>query len=342
MDNSNKKILVDIGIIRPIIISFLVIYHSFIIYIGGWKQPVNFVPIGEYYWIAKFSYSFMLQMFVLLSGYIYAYQIIDLNKKYTFRNLFISKTKRLILPSILFSIVYVICFNPYNGITNIIIKILSGAGHMWFLPMLFWCFIVGYVIEKSKFNDLAKLCFCSFLTFFSLNIIPFGLGLMFKYLFFFYLGFIIYKYKKTLLHHNSSLLITSLIFLYLICFIYVQQLDTSPNINNKILLELIKKISILLYTTAGCISMYLITNKILARAKNDNKIIQLILYFNPYCFGIYLFQQFILQYLYYHTTLPNSISPYWLPWISFIITIISSYILTKITLKFKIGKLLIG
>ena len=62
---------------------------------------------------------------------------------------------------------------------------------------------------------------------------------------------------------------------------------------------------------------------------------------NGVCFGVYLFQQFILQILYYKTTLPSLVGPYWLPWIGLIITLIVSYILTKLTLKTKIGRELI-
>jgi peptidoglycan/LPS O-acetylase OafA/YrhL len=59
---------------------------------------------------------------------------------------------------------------------------------------------------------------------------------------------------------------------------------------------------------------------------------------NGLCFGIYLFQQFILQILYYKTTLSSLIGPYWLPWIGLIVTLILSYLLTKLSLKTKIGR----
>lgn len=30
---------------------------------------------------------------------------------------------------------------------NIIWKLLNGCGHLWFLPMIFWCFVLVYLIE---------------------------------------------------------------------------------------------------------------------------------------------------------------------------------------------------
>lgn len=59
---------------------------------------------------------------------------------------------------------------------------------------------------------------------------------------------------------------------------------------------------------------------------------------NTTCFGIYLFQQFILQILYYKTSLPTIVGPYWLPWIGLAITLVTSYILTKLSLKTNIGR----
>ena len=59
---------------------------------------------------------------------------------------------------------------------------------------------------------------------------------------------------------------------------------------------------------------------------------------NGLCFGIYLFQQFILQILYYKTNLPSLVGPYWLPWVGLVVTLILSYLLTKLSLKTKVGR----
>ena len=36
------KYLLDAVVIRPLIIGIVVIYHAFIIYNGGWEEPVGF------------------------------------------------------------------------------------------------------------------------------------------------------------------------------------------------------------------------------------------------------------------------------------------------------------
>lgn len=70
-----ENILTEVSVIRPILIILLVVYHSFIIYQGGWSEPVGFEPNETYWWISKASYSFMLEAFVLISGYVYAHQV---------------------------------------------------------------------------------------------------------------------------------------------------------------------------------------------------------------------------------------------------------------------------
>lgn len=63
---------------------------------------------------------------------------------------------------------------------------------------------------------------------------------------------------------------------------------------------------------------------------------------STYCYGVYICQQFILQWLYYHTSLPSMVGTMAMPWIALIITLLSSLFITHIMLQTKIGKFLIG
>ena len=42
------KLVDEVAFIRPILILFLVVYHAFLIYGGGWAQPVGYVDIPLY------------------------------------------------------------------------------------------------------------------------------------------------------------------------------------------------------------------------------------------------------------------------------------------------------
>lgn len=60
------------------------------------------------------------------------------------------------------------------------------------------------------------------------------------------------------------------------------------------------------------------------------------------CYGVYIFQQFVLQFLYYKTSLPVLVGPYWLPWVGCVVTFVVSILLTRLMLKTRFGRFLIG
>lgn len=206
-----KKLLNDVVIIRPLAIFLLVVWHSFIIYTGGWKQPESFKHIETYWWIAKASYACMLELFVFISGYVFA---LGLEKKNpTLKNTIYSKFKRLIIPSLIFSIIYYIMFYRTSAFSfsGFVVKILSGCGHMWFLPMLFWATLCVYIIDKIALPTSFKLMGCFCLPVLSLIQIPLGISSALYYIPFFYLGIIIYRKREKILNTNTKLLIFKLL-----------------------------------------------------------------------------------------------------------------------------------
>lgn len=142
---------------RTILALLIVFMHSFTCYNGSWEQPAGYVDIPLYKWLARFSFAFTLEAFVFISGYLFAFQQTNSNFTKGIIELFFNKLKRLILPSIIFSIFYFILFYSYKNIGNTIFSIINGCGHMWFLPMLFWCFIGGWLLEQTKIRDEWKM-----------------------------------------------------------------------------------------------------------------------------------------------------------------------------------------
>ena len=150
------KYLLDAVVIRPLIIGIVVIYHAFIIYSGGWEEPVGFQPVKWYGWIAKFFNTFQMPAIIFVSGYIYGYQQLTLGRFDSLKDIVIKKFKRLVLPSVFFSLIYFFMFYRWEDYTFLssVLKILSGVGHLWFLPMLFWCFVVGKILVNLCFKRL--------------------------------------------------------------------------------------------------------------------------------------------------------------------------------------------
>lgn len=186
-----KSYRIDIGIFRIIIILFLVVFHSFGPFANVW-QDFGF-NISSYWWISKWSYSFFLEGFVFVSGYLYGIQykrMITGETKLDFRAELKKKFKRLMIPSLLFSTIYIIMYNQTEGWLTPY-RIINGVGHLWFLPMLFSCFTTLFYILKEE-TAIKWVLLCSII----LSLITFpGLPLRFdvvaQYYIYFYVGFLL-------------------------------------------------------------------------------------------------------------------------------------------------------
>lgn len=101
-----KKNLDEVSFIRPILIVLLVLFHAFAPWCGGWRPFEGFQESSTYWWVGKLSYSFMLPTFVFISSYVFAYQRVT-SGKYNVSQMMVKKFRRLIVPSILFSFLYI-------------------------------------------------------------------------------------------------------------------------------------------------------------------------------------------------------------------------------------------
>lgn len=172
----------------------IVFMHSFTCYNGSWEQPAGYVDIPLYKWITRTSFAFTLEAFVFISGHLFAFQRITL-KRTDARSLIVNKLKRLFLPSIIFGIFYFVLFYKYKGLGNAVYSIIEGCGHMWYLPMLFWCFIGGWLLEQIKIWDVWKMVILIILNLICIYPLPLRLISAASFMVYFYGGFLIYKYS---------------------------------------------------------------------------------------------------------------------------------------------------
>lgn len=128
---NNKRNLDEVSFIRPILIVLLVFVHCFTVFNGGWPPFEGYKDCTGYMWFSRTCYSFMLETFIFVSGYVWAYQVIDLQKRSSL-GILKKKAERLILPSVVFSLVYWQLFNgditDLVGGGKIVISVLSGVG----------------------------------------------------------------------------------------------------------------------------------------------------------------------------------------------------------------------
>lgn len=343
-----KKVfyLEEVNIIRPLVIIMLVLMHAFTIYGGSWPKPEKIYDVEVYFWIQKLSFACMLEMFVFLSGYVFAYQVCELKKKYSFYQLIKVKFKRLIIPCIVFSIIYSVLFPPQDiSILEYVYGIINGYGHMWFLPMLFWCFVATYFLLKLRLKEEIKLLGLLCLSIFPSSLIPLPLRMTstMYYLFYFYLAFYIWNYREALVKKwvTKKVIISGCI-LFLIVFILLTLFlrnNTSQNILHTIIISLISKSGRIVYATLGLMLLYISAMYVLKLKWNiPNWFVKS----NVLCMGVYLFQQFILMLLYYKLPMPKLLGTYWLPWIGFLVALFLSILLTSLLRKSQIGRWLVG
>ena len=195
-----KQFLTNVSLIRPILLVLLVFYHAFAIYSGAWAPIKGYPEVPAYWWLDKLSYAFMLEMFVFISGYVFGFQVRTKgSEKLRAKNLLWGKFKRLMIPCMVFSLLYIILFGRITQpVQKTLYGLVNGVGHMWFLPMLFWCFVGVWVIEKLQLKAkcmIPVLVLCSVCSFLPL---PLRMGTAMYYMLFFYLGYIIERLDVSL------------------------------------------------------------------------------------------------------------------------------------------------
>ena len=221
MTNQKKRIRLDeVTLMRTILAVLIVFMHAFSCYQGGWAKPEGYIDIPTYKWIARTTFAFTLEAFVFISGYVFAFQIITLNKS---RGVIINKAKRLLLPSIIFSIPYFLIFYEYKGFGNFLYSVVNGCGHMWYLPMLFWCFVGVVILNKIKIGDGWKLLFLTLINLFWPLPLPFQLGATTNYIVYFFFGYVVYKHSYRLKEFITpkGLIISWMIFIIIFICIYL-------------------------------------------------------------------------------------------------------------------------
>lgn len=340
-----EKIRLDeVTLMRCVLAILIVFIHAFTCYNHSWRAPEGFVDIPAYKWLARTSCAFTLEAFVFISGYLFAFQRITLDRKTTFWVLVANKLKRLLLPSIIFSTAYFAVFYQYKGLGNLIYSIVNGCGHMWFLPMLFWCFIGGWLLEQVKVKDVWKLIFLVCLNLFELISLPLQLRGAAAYMVYFYAGVVVYKHKvaiKAVITPKRLLLRWAL---FAVVFAVLRPmrdvLASSGDVSKLVKLAMLvgDNACQLVYASLGVMVFYCTVVYYTQRHQLKPFTIKLA----ACCFGIYLFQQFVLQLLYYKASFPVLVGPYWLPWCGFVIAVVVSYLLSALLLKTRTGKFLIG
>lgn len=345
-----KLYLMDVVLMRLVLITLLIIYHALCVHTGAWQPPFEgFQQIAVYDWIGMLSHTFQLEAMVLISGSLLGYKLLlQKSETLTFNICVVKKAKRILLPSILFSILYYIMFFDTNvPLPNIVLRIANGCGHLWFLPMIFWCFVITYLIARfmpsnSKYQHLLLIIFALLAVYNPLGSLPIGLGSVGSFLFYFYAGYLLRLGRLKLPTTNSRniAIATSTFAVVFLAYMMIRQELQPTDIINKAVKMLCMNIAHVVMCVTAIFAIYATANKpcVIAYLTARPQLITI----SGYCYGVYIYQQFILKLLYYKTPMPMVVNEWLLPWIAFGITLVISLLLCHLTLKTRLGRYLIG
>lgn len=253
------------------------------------------------------------------------------------------------LPSVIFSIAYLFCFGDplHSSISKIARSLIYGTGHMWFLPMLFACFIYTWIIHRLRLKPIIVLLliFLSSIIFTSAQA---SLEYSGYYLFFFYLGFSIKVYKFNPMPYTRLRYIFLLAAISVVCFVAVNALNIKEMIPEEVtrslkvcLLYIYAQLALqFTYSLPGTLAFYLFCLRLLY--VKHIAVSPCITKLAGMCFGVYLFQEFIIKGIYYYSPIPQWVGPYALPWVCCMLALPLSMLCTQALLSTRLGRRLIG
>ena len=326
----------EISFARPILLLLVVLYHAMAIHTGNWDLPEGVAVISVYKLIGRLSYAFMLESFVFVSGYVWAYQRETRGKKERFWKLCKKKFFRLLLPAVLFGILYIFLFEPDKFSVMLLVE---GPGHLWFLLMLFECFIIGWCLLKLRLLSVWLLSLLFLVAVFRPSDLPLRMSYTLYYLPFFMLGYYVYlKFEvlKECLHLKHILMFWVFFFVSYFSMVTLRQW-LILHISSAFLLGGAKTGCTIVYSLIGtyallCTAIYVTKKK---------SIPSWYIHAGGLCMGVYIFQQFVLEIVYYHSPIPTSVSNWFLPIVGFLLALIISLTLTSLIRYTKIGKMIL-
>ena len=345
---NQKKLLYEVSVIRPLIIFLLVLLHSFTKIKNGDGLYFNdYELINGYEWFAWLIQGFRIETIALIAGYVFSYQSHDLKRRYRFFPFLWKKFKRLIIPMLIFGIIYYFCFH-YTTTFNIrefTKEVLFGCGHLWFLPMLFWCFITIWIIDKYNLSSWLTLLLLAAFSVMPIPALPYSLVRLPHFLFYVYAGYFLWEKHDYLFNHFLSgkyAICLWVVYVALVVVTHYCAIDIIPSMNifQKVLGGIFNRTIGLLMSCCGIMALYISVCQVTNRENYHPK--PWVVKASDNCYGVYVYHQFVLMYLYFFTPFVSVVHPLLVPWVGCIIILVVSLILTWFTLKTKIGRFLIG
>lgn len=376
-----KKLLYEISIIRPLIIFLLVVYHSLCVFTGGWVSPDGVPSNDVYWWLGHLISGFRIETIAFVGGYVFCYQCVELGRRQGLLTFVWKKFKRLVVPCFVFGVIYYLLyrFNPNRFSWNVAFwRVANGIGHLWFLPMLFWCFVGCWLLDRllkglADVKGLRRpngwvtglsiviLFVLAGVSLLRLNGLRAGLTRAPYFIFYFYLGYWLRMVTKSGLagQHDSFFngktvaMFWSLYAIFLLLHLQATNLYL-PGCAFKCprwlqgCSQLTLRLFNLGHTSCGILALYGTVTVWLRKHRNpESQPGATLRECSRLCYGVYVLHMFFMQWLYFYTPLPQrcctcGVGVWLMPWLVLLLTLLPSIFGTWLLLKTRFGRFLIG
>ena len=335
--------LASCNYIKCILMLAVVLCHSCAFWGGGWFSAVTpsviVPPLG---WLSSWLGTFHVSGFVLVSGYLYYYLRYEAGKYRDIKIFFLNKFKRLIIPYIFVSLVWVIPFAVYfyhYSISDLFVNYVLGASpsQLWFLLMLFGVFVIIYPLSnflaRSRVITVIGLAAISYMLGYVVSYISkgvFQIGTSFSYVPYFLIGFLFRKYWADI---NSKKLVAVAMgggLLNILLFLFLHGIIVQP------VTGMIATFITLLCKLSGTIGVFCFLLVLFRNLRS----ISLLERLSDYSFPIYLFHQQVIYLVI--CQIDKSSQPVVTACCCFFLSIAVSSCLTGILMQNKITNTLLG
>ncbi len=335
MSTIRNKEYLEVQWLRAIAVVLLVTWHCFFCPMFVWGVVEPGPEVVPFRYLARFLINdAVMPLFTFVSGYLFYALYSEKEKYHDFKPFLWSKTKRLIIPFLVFSpLIILTSYNLYFE------EIIWGEGtHMWYCPMLFWCFIIAWALLRIDnkvlilvFFSASTLLVLAYPNFWNLPFrLPLGIDNGIYYFSYFFVGSGVFKYRRQIYIRFKKyiwLLIAVYVVLWLIhcsSIHYISRFAASIKFYLFIVL-------------LWLIVMRLIEKSYLNYSKKLNKLCAC-------SFGIYVFHHWLAWDLVWWPPFSSFLQNNFI-WVPFLITPIIfwvSYYIAKLLLKTRIGKFLLA
>ncbi len=320
----------------------VVIYHCVVFWTGTWftKNPVYESIILST--LAGWMNSFHIYGFTLISGYLFYFLKYEKGKYSHFLSFAVNKARRLLVPYVFVSIIWVIPFAVYFSnldAKEIINRYVLGISpsQLWFLLMLYFVFMIFHPLSEFflKHNISGAIVV---IVFYGIGLVgPMVLPNIFQifracsYIPLFWLGFKIRQYGSRGLRKIPILV-------WLVADVLLFAITQFLSDFDGIIFTLLNFGLGFLLHIVGALMAFVILQKIAEKIKwQENKVLE---FLSKNSMPLYLFHQ---QAIYIFVTWLNGlINPYLHAGVNFVGAMIISLLISIILMKFRWTRLLIG